>query len=362
MTNHYRLTPYIQQFNAVKDIFVDYGGVADGTYFSMNLLDDDQQLEIMHNFTGSREFRHSFSSNERDRSLGAFAAAVSGEPWRIGSQRDDSGLFTLEIPEKTLSSNLYDGLVLSGALGWHYDDDRDLLEFGVNHDMGARETYQIVGATASVIDELWLRGYYARDYGSFRAEQYIGADLHGDFRTVRTISAAQQIIAPGGEYVEFAPLVSREIVRGYHSTELTIVRALLEQLQQALPVDIYNSAARALLERLPSQDKENRSLFADFGDDSGDRLLPLRTESIQEGEVLESFIDAPGSSSGVTKLIYNCEGLVFSYSATGSNGEFKTVMTIPNEEITDFIVALGHSGQGRTSVHHIHQLVAQTIA
>lgn len=362
MINHYRLTPELQKNAAVQDIVVDYGGAADSPYFSMANDSDDQLLEVMHGFTASKEFLQSFSSEERNRSLGGFAAAVSGEAWRIGARNEDSGLFALEIPEKTLPSSLYDGLVLSGALGWHLDDDKDLLEFGKAHDIGARATYQIAGAAASTLDELWLRGYYAREYGSFRAEQYIGADLHGDFRTVRTISAAQQITAPGGEHVEFAPLVSREIVHGYHSTELTIVRALLEQLQQALPGDIYNSAARTLLERLPSQDKENRSLFADFGDDSVERLLPPRTELIEDGEVLESFIDAPGSSSGVTKLIYSREGLVFNYSATGSSGVFKTVMTIPNDEITDFIVALGHSGQGRTSVHHIHQLVAQTIA
>ncbi len=128
-----------------------------------------------------------------------------------------------------------------------------------------------------------------------------------------------------------------------------------------MPTDALNEALYALLQRLAVSDKGNRHLFADFGDDVVERMQPHDLPPLKKGDAIGGFINTPGTIRGATTIRYGHEGAMFYQDIVQAGDTPGRVMTIPNDEITDFIVALSDAGQGRTAVYHIHQLVAGFI-
>jgi hypothetical protein len=369
MTSSYRsenlVRPY--RFSAVepdaegeKGIREAYAGEVASLYFSMQDNDEESLMKVMHDFTSSPEFLVRYSDDERDRALGAFAACAAGRAWSIGSSIDTSGLFPAVVPEAILRSNIFDGLVLSGALGWHLDDG-ELIEFGREHGMLPRQAFLLAGAAGSAYEEgsQWLRGSYTRASGALLTQQAVGADLHGDFRAVRTVSARDGIVAPNGESVPFAPVISNETMRGYHSTEPAVVRALLSQLRYAYPEEA-NEQLQRLEQHFPKSDKENRLLFADFGGKLSPHGNQVLARERKPGDVLERISVGPGEESGTTLLVHDKDG-VHVHHVSIKHPEPRYVMSIPNDEIVDFILAIGQASQGRTSVHQIRSVIVQAL-
>ena len=363
MSEHlYQIDRSTIQPNVVEDIVGDFGGHAQSHPVNQG-MEDDKLLGIMHEFTDSREFRIRYSERDRQLAIRAFVACEQGRTWKYGSRIDTEGaLFAANAPAMVKVANLVDGLVLSGALGWHDDEYKNLIDYSKQEEIALPEAYRLVGAVSLTTNPaLFERGAYMRETDGIKITQYVGADMQGDFRTRRVVSAGSPVIAPHGEQVSFSPIIEQQQAAAYHSSERDIVAAMLAQLLRDLSEDQKQATKEALLARLENEIDPSVVLFADFGDEARNinRYARPYRRDIQTGEVLKRLI-VQAQSPLQLRIVSGETSLRLITERTDVPGATidASRLEIPNDEIPDFIVALGSAGQGRVSVASLRELIA----
>lgn len=206
-----------------------------------------------------------------------------------------------------------------------------------------------------------------------RASTFVGADMHGDFRTRRTVATTHFVAesASGGEGYAYAPVIESGEARAYHSAEPHVTRALLEYLvnyKEAHPGELRDRLYEQITARLGS-DASSSGLFAhpfaDYGESDGSRarhdlVYALRDkEKDQEpsvvGRELARYVVWPQHEE-VMRIVAMEDGVAFHNSREESEQEMR-YMPLPADEIEPYIVALAMGRGGRTSSSAIVQVI-----
>lgn len=363
MSEHlYLINPSPASKEVVEDLLSDYGGHAMSEPVNRGMA-DDELLDIMHEFTRSQEFRNRYTTIDRQLAIRAFMACEQGAAWKYSYCWDEEGvLFGANIPGVAKPANLVDGLVMSGALGWSNDAYRDLVDYSDEKNISLLDTYRWAGAASlSLKTSVFERGSYERTVNGVTTTQYVGADMHGDFRTRRIAAADSTVIAPGGEQVGFAPLIFHQEAQAYHSTEMNIAAGMLAKLFQDKTPQETATLKQQLLDTTLNR-SGSIPPFGDFGDEAGriEQFAALQARTLQVGDVITSVIVSPDTQRLSLNLISGEGGVIFRVVERSVDNESKIIsqLEIPESEICDFIAAMGAAGQGRVSTDSIRELIA----
>ena len=359
----YHISSSASTQEVMDDIKSDFGGYALSDPINQGMSDEDL-IETMHEFTQSREFRQDYSARDRELAIRAFAACANGNLWKYNFHvESEDVLFTASVPGVVKPANLVDGLVLSGALGWSRDEYGDLIDYVKEKKIALLDAHRLAGAASLTIRRDVLEsGEYGFEEDGIATTQYVGADLHGDFRMRRIVRAGDAVTAPHGERVDISPLLEHHTAAAYHSTEMNIVAAMLAHLFHDKSTEEKQALKHAILESV-SQDKHWLQPFGDLGDEAGhvERYAKsFNGHDIRTGEVLDELIVTPDRRHIFLEIVSEEAGIDFVTIGLNADNEREHLdkVTIPNGEIADFIVALGNAGQGRVRIESLRRLIA----
>ncbi len=174
-----------------------------------------------------------------------------------------------------LAASQIDSLVLSGAVGYDLAGVKSVDKLARKIESDPMRRHILVGGVALKSNEVWIdkdfRHYDVDDAGGLIHRTWVGASLHGDFRTIRQRVFGKSAIDPIGREQIFAPSDTIQ-VGAYHSSETVVLRALLEY-QVVYGGRDNHELHNAIATRLDSQSIERLSvmdmMYADFGDGAG---------------------------------------------------------------------------------------------
>jgi len=330
--------------------------------YSMD-VESDEMDAMLREYTDS-EFYAKLDDQQRHEVERA-TRPVAGASWKYGSTPYEDGLWGFDGPVESQPYDAVGAVVLSGLAGaelFGKSERLDRYAAALEPDILRRAV--LIGGVAMVMSG--RRGW--RSSISYRGtaqqglvpETHIGGTIHGDFWTSRRHVFEQDPISPLGEKLPFAPLMERVYIPAYHSSEPSILAALLGYqvgYQKADAGQLYAN----LTTKFAATDAEQPGPFGDYGDrdglDQAHHLSMMSEGGVGEGDVLARLIIYPGDFDSRCVLTAKQEGVEFAYIPY-KNTEMEQRFTLPSHEIEDYAVTLFGSGFGRTSQSALMSVVA----
>lgn len=287
--------------------------------------------------------------------------------WGFGLADDPEALLVdVKVPRVRAAAHVTDALVLSGAIGHEVSGAESIQTLASEIEPDRHRRNMLLGGV--VLHKLegpqWLQlryqSYDTLEHGDeLGYRTWIGADFHGDFRTVRQTIFRSGAIDPLGRKQAFGP--NQEVVVGaYHSIEPTILRALLEYQvvyagysKQQLFDTIVKKLEHAHATIHPNGPFDMPP-FADFGQNNAAHDARLLQVTIDEdnNEIGRKLIDVPTGPGHALKirfqLVAENDGVTFATTSEDAS-DSSTRFSLSKNEINEYITVLMSTEIGRTS-------------
>jgi hypothetical protein len=301
----------------------------------------------------------------------AIKACLSGAEWALGSVRDESGLFAMDVPLMRVEAVEEDAKVLSGALGSmirdFYAEDHDGNSiWGGTGRAGSLEDLKLLGALVNQREPLLSAGAgFELADGGKKSMIYIGANMHGDFGMWQIDSAYDSSYSPGGGKEPFSPAVVKG-VGAYHSVELDIVGSAMTHLASDYDDEKLRHLLDEIFQKLKMPSEAGAHPFGDYGSSEYKiRQNASLWREVHEGEghprrggVIDSFMVSPANHNQALQMISGDDGLTFRQVEDIRQSNLEgTEIFIPDEKIPDLIAAIGSSDRGRTAPEEVLELL-----
>lgn len=311
------------------------------------------------------EFFHELSDSEQREVLRAINRFVESDmdtlTWLVEGERSDSNLLGLPEAESKPRAAREDLITLIGtrALDFYGAEQKSWLDNWEKNGFKGKLDAAIFATAASIdnmercTEEPGESLGYSVSHNTYR-NILLGASMHGDFRITQYDTHPHGPISPTGRKVEFAPNGEEITMHSQHSMEPLIATRTLEHLYRA-----YNNEEeiRSLLKAVNKQiNKESNQTGTGDSDDHEDRdtrMFVYMLEDIkkewgndtvttnEDGAVLEQFMAHPGNHNTWLKMLSFPEYLRFTRVNYTTESEWcSQYIDIPNEHLTDFLVAL----------------------
>ncbi len=284
--------------------------------------------------------------------------------WRGNYAVDETGLWPETSHHTEVRGGVLSQFVLSGLLGSELLSKSHRLDRFARAIEGHALKRAIMVGSASLASNVnhpyYLEdgsGYSVKNTSGEQITTHIGADFHGDFRSVRyshLIGEVRDNIT-GFDHA-FAPTFDHKIVAAYHSVEPRITEALLRYLVVNKSKDPKQLRER-LLTHIVEKDSQTKRVYGAFGDfDSEDGLYSALSihKLVSEGgekeapqESLASLLVHPGDHSQMLEITASKGGVQF--APTGKEGQGYGYF-IPDDEVEEYIVNLACATGGRVTL------------
>lgn len=331
---------------------------------------EDRWTEFEH----SPEFRQ-LSPREQALSRYTIKRVVGDEaPWLVQESNNTDNLLGLPSPRHALPSTIDDAMILSGTRGWEIYQELIEEDHENRYNLGRLALNDYVDLTVAAM--LYGRSDIGADLSYFvegedgtTVRQTVGGTFHGDFAAGWKRFASSGVVRdPAGVLRDFAPAISGEYVRAYHSVEDDIAVAMLTYLA-AGNSDRLNATKRIMLNALAAADLgRGGGNFADFGVGNNNQAGMIFVDDFREympGELMRSYIVTPGNYDFRMEIVAAKDGVVLrnTNNKKSEGGDLQTEilgsMTIKRDEIPHFVATMAAASAGRTSIEQIYKAIAE---
>jgi hypothetical protein len=309
----------------------------------------------------------SLDATDRQRVQRAYAAMNETHQWAYGMKKDEESLLGDETAVYRQPAYQSDSFILTGVVGADFlrvanKKAKNDLETQLQIVEGRLAQLRVLGVLAVMAAGDILQTEPSAAYASPEVDGIVNitsikGTFHGDFSTARQ-PRTTFIKDPFGEASLFGPRLEPQKAFAYHSTEPSILAALLRYQVQVTGVTPQALHAQ-ITQRLEEASRHTKGgAFGDFGQENGKsetRLLKqaLRSEKPANGDILTSQVIFPAEDNRFQMYVTE-QGIgvrmtpneKFAYLRKDWQVER---FEIPKEEVNDYIVTLMSAGGGRTS-------------
>lgn len=330
-------------------------------------LDPVKEIE---EYFGSECFR-TLTEEERRQAMVATNRIFGGVGfWQGDFRRDDSGLFSADVPDITVPANELDALVLSGCMANIVLDNVDTkiksYVAGLAGENWLRKL-QLVGALAYCQTSNFgagMRFVADRDNASVSL-LYAGAmEMVGDPVVEELVSFRGCVIDPAGNEQPFAPVLEHREAHAHYVEELPILISLLRHFRQTADDSQRTEAyvnVRSIIDMVASRNSNQN--FANLGESSGSnydiaRSIARLNEELETGEVISRHLVQAGSSARLEVAHFNdrLEMCMVGFDDNGNRLE-KPPIRVFNDELVEYIAAYATAQQGRAALNEIDAIL-----
>jgi hypothetical protein len=279
-------------------------------------------------------------------------------------------LFPVTAASKTIPVATSDLFVLTGILGRSImKDDKTIAKLSKRLEVSELNKAIAVGGAALAAVNHRSDWDGAAQYGDncnngLSDVVEIGGSMNGDLRISR-FTTFDYAVDPIGNKRLFAPALPEEIVLAYHSTEPYVLNHSVLQLINAFgPVKAAETIHQILEETADIQ--AIAGPFGDYGADAT-RFHSMKLQNdIERSQKFGFEKILPYLISPEVPYISNAKtvgtgdsGLRFATKETDGNA--REILTIPNEELPDFITTLIRQQGGRTSPYSLRKMLKAVL-